>query len=227
MMNTRLQNRLTESEILKIFSDVVEVRLSFLLSPINLLTPDFYRPSPTCTTNLLPSSTATSKSRTSFSPLHKRTSSATLARRPSPSRGRRFRRAWRGCRRSNLRSTRRRRCSIGRRSWWMFGGGKGLTRRLVRCALSVSFPLPRVEQGLIHGTRHRTDIWALGVFLYKLCFYTTPFEEHGPLAILNAQYKVRLTSLSSLVSRSSSSHAVPAVSRLLEQYPLPHRFDAA
>ena len=26
MMNTRLQNRLTEGEILKIFSDVVEVR---------------------------------------------------------------------------------------------------------------------------------------------------------------------------------------------------------
>jgi serine/threonine protein kinase len=34
------------------------------------------------------------------------------------------------------------------------------------------------------------DIWALGVLLYKLCFYTTPFEEHGPLAILNCQYKM-------------------------------------
>ena len=34
------------------------------------------------------------------------------------------------------------------------------------------------------------DIWALGVFLYKLCFYTTPFEEQGPLAILNVQYKM-------------------------------------
>ena len=37
------------------------------------------------------------------------------------------------------------------------------------------------------------DIWALGVFLYKLCYYTTPFEEAGPLAIINAQYKVSLS----------------------------------
>jgi len=35
-----------------------------------------------------------------------------------------------------------------------------------------------------------TDVWALGVLLYKLCYYTTPFEEHGPLAILNVQYKI-------------------------------------
>jgi AP2-associated kinase len=33
-----------------------------------------------------------------------------------------------------------------------------------------------------------TDVWALGVLLYKLCYYTTPFEEHGPLAIVNAKY---------------------------------------
>ncbi len=32
------------------------------------------------------------------------------------------------------------------------------------------------------------DVWALGVLLYKLCYYTTPFEEHGPLAIVNAKY---------------------------------------
>lgn len=45
------------------------------------------------------------------------------------------------------------------------------------------------------GFDEKIDIWAPGVLLYKLCFYTTPFEEHGPLAILNAQYKVRLRSL--------------------------------
>ena len=34
----------------------------------------------------------------------------------------------------------------------------------------------------------KSDIWALGVFLYKLCYYTTPFEEQGTLAILNAKF---------------------------------------
>ncbi|KAK0520705.1 Ark- serine/threonine protein kinase [Tilletia horrida] len=35
------------------------------------------------------------------------------------------------------------------------------------------------------------DVWALGVLLYKLCYYTTPFEENGggPLAILNVRYR--------------------------------------
>ncbi|TKY88495.1 hypothetical protein EX895_002483 [Sporisorium graminicola] len=38
----------------------------------------------------------------------------------------------------------------------------------------------------------KADIWALGVLLYKLCYYTTPFEENGggPLAILNVQYRI-------------------------------------
>ncbi|KAI7780165.1 hypothetical protein LA080_016354 [Diaporthe eres] len=35
----------------------------------------------------------------------------------------------------------------------------------------------------------KSDIWALGVLLYKLCYYTTPFEEQGQLAILNASYR--------------------------------------
>ncbi|TQS37676.1 hypothetical protein Golomagni_01840 [Golovinomyces magnicellulatus] len=34
----------------------------------------------------------------------------------------------------------------------------------------------------------KSDIWALGVLLYKLCFYTTPFEAQGQLAILNASF---------------------------------------
>ncbi|ODQ83188.1 hypothetical protein BABINDRAFT_31227, partial [Babjeviella inositovora NRRL Y-12698] len=34
----------------------------------------------------------------------------------------------------------------------------------------------------------KSDIWALGVFLYKLCYYTTPFESVGEIAILHAAY---------------------------------------
>lgn len=34
----------------------------------------------------------------------------------------------------------------------------------------------------------KADIWALGVFLYKLCYYTTPFEREGQLAILHSRF---------------------------------------
>lgn len=36
----------------------------------------------------------------------------------------------------------------------------------------------------------KSDIWALGVFLYKLLFYTTPFEHTGQFAILHAKYDI-------------------------------------
>jgi AP2-associated kinase len=35
-----------------------------------------------------------------------------------------------------------------------------------------------------------SDVWALGVLLYKLCYYTTPFESHGVLAIQNVRYTI-------------------------------------
>ncbi|KAJ3097462.1 hypothetical protein HK100_005352 [Physocladia obscura] len=39
------------------------------------------------------------------------------------------------------------------------------------------------------GISEKVDVWALGVLLYKLCYYTTPFEEKGKLAILNGVYE--------------------------------------
>lgn len=35
----------------------------------------------------------------------------------------------------------------------------------------------------------KADIWALGVFLYKLCYYTTPFEKSGESAILTSKFQ--------------------------------------
>ncbi|KAL8709164.1 MAG: hypothetical protein Q9220_006044 [cf. Caloplaca sp. 1 TL-2023] len=35
----------------------------------------------------------------------------------------------------------------------------------------------------------KSDIWALGVLLFKLCYYKTPFEDQGQMAILNASFK--------------------------------------
>ncbi|OAV93740.1 hypothetical protein PTTG_05360 [Puccinia triticina 1-1 BBBD Race 1] len=40
------------------------------------------------------------------------------------------------------------------------------------------------------GVSEKADIWALGVSLYKLCYYTTPFEANGPVAIVNVQYQI-------------------------------------
>lgn len=40
-----------------------------------------------------------------------------------------------------------------------------------------------------HPIDEKCDIWALGVFLYKLCYYTTPFEKEGQLAILHARFE--------------------------------------
>ncbi|KAJ3324740.1 hypothetical protein HDV06_005998 [Boothiomyces sp. JEL0866] len=38
------------------------------------------------------------------------------------------------------------------------------------------------------GLSEKVDIWALGVLLYKVMYYTTPFEETGKMAILNGRY---------------------------------------
>ncbi|ESW96136.1 hypothetical protein KL918_000086 [Ogataea parapolymorpha] len=51
----------------------------------------------------------------------------------------------------------------------------------------------------------KSDIWALGIFLYKLCYYITPFETAGELAILHTAYRFPSTprystSLKSLIN---------------------------
>ncbi|KAI8930323.1 kinase-like domain-containing protein [Entophlyctis helioformis] len=38
------------------------------------------------------------------------------------------------------------------------------------------------------GLNEKVDTWALGILLYKLCYFTTPFEDGGKLAILNVRY---------------------------------------
>ncbi|KAJ1537217.1 hypothetical protein HK096_002186 [Nowakowskiella sp. JEL0078] len=38
------------------------------------------------------------------------------------------------------------------------------------------------------GMCDKVDTWALGILLYKLCYFITPFEESGKLAALNSRF---------------------------------------
>lgn len=70
----------------------------------------------------------------------------------------------------------------------------------------------------------KSDIWALGVLLYKMCFYTTPFEAQGSLAILNAdftfpttpQFSVRLRRLIKSML-SERLHDRPTIYQVLKE----------
>lgn len=72
----------------------------------------------------------------------------------------------------------------------------------------------------------KADIWAMGVFLYKLCYYITPFEENGggPVAILHAHYRFPPSppysqSLKSLIASmlTVKSSDRPTIDQLIER----------
>ncbi|PIA14333.1 kinase-like protein, partial [Coemansia reversa NRRL 1564] len=50
-----------------------------------------------------------------------------------------------------------------------------------------------IDLYLRRGITEKVDIWALGVLLYKLCYFKTPFDNASPLAILNAEYSTPST----------------------------------
>ncbi|CZR66236.1 related to serine/threonine kinase ARK1 [Phialocephala subalpina] len=143
-MNTRLQNRLTEPEILKIFSDVAEgVACMHYLKP-PLLHRDLK------VENVLITSTSHS-------------------------------------RRFKL-------CDFGSTAPPRPAATTAAECRLIEDDVQKHTTLQYRSPEMVDVYRklpidEKSDIWALGVLLYKLCYYTTPFEAQGQLAILNASFK--------------------------------------
>ncbi|CAK7270732.1 Ark- serine/threonine protein kinase [Sporothrix epigloea] len=152
-MNTRLQHRLTEPEILNIFSDVAEgVACMHYLKP-PLLHRDLK------VENVLISKGSTGKSGGS-------------------SNRRRFKL-----------------CDFGSAA-----PPKAAPVSVVECRLldedvqkhtTLQYRSPEmIDVYRRQPIDEKSDIWALGVLLYKLCYYTTPFEDQSSqLAILNASYR--------------------------------------
>lgn len=143
-MNTRLQNRLTEPEILKIFSDVAQgvASMHYLKPP--LLHRDLK------VENILISSSGSS-------------------------------------RRYKL-------CDFGSTASPRPAATTAAEGRLIEDDIQKNTTLQYRSPEMIdvyrkHPIDEKSDIWALGVLLYKLCYYTTPFEEQGQMAILNASFK--------------------------------------
>lgn len=143
-MNTRLQNRLTEPEILKIFSDVAEgVACMHYLKP-PLLHRDLK------VENVLITTSGSS-------------------------------------RRYKL-------CDFGSTAPPRPAATSAAEGRLIEEDVQRHTTLQYRSPEMIDVYRkqpidEKSDIWALGVLLYKLCYYTTPFEELGQTAILNASFK--------------------------------------
>ena len=143
-MNTRLQNRLTEPEVLKIFADVAQgVACMHYLKP-PLLHRDLK------VENILISSLGSSK-------LYKL-------------------------------------CDFGSAAPPRPAATSAHEGRLIEEDIQKHTTLQYRSPEMIdvyrrHPIDEKSDIWALGVLLYKLCYYKTPFEEQGQMAILNASFK--------------------------------------
>ncbi|KAL8863687.1 MAG: hypothetical protein Q9178_000370 [Gyalolechia marmorata] len=143
-MNTRLQNRLTESEVLKIFSDTaLGVACMHYLKP-PLLHRDLK------VENILITSSATS-------------------------------------RRYKL-------CDFGSAAPPRPAATSAAEGRLIEEDVQKHTTLQYRSPEMIDLYRkqpidEKSDVWALGVLLYKLCYYKTPFEDQGQMAILNATFK--------------------------------------
>jgi AP2-associated kinase len=143
-MNTRLRNRLTEPEILKIFSDVAEgvACMHYLRPP--LLHRDLK------VENVLISNSGS--------------------------------------------STTYKLCDFGSTAPPRPAASSAAEGRLIEDDIQRHTTLQYRSPEMIDVYRkqpidEKSDVWALGVFLYKLCYYTTPFEEVGQMAILNASFK--------------------------------------
>ena len=143
-MNTRLQHRLTEPEILKIFSDVAEgVACMHYLKP-PLLHRDLK------VENVLISTSGTSK----FYKI----------------------------------------CDFGSAANARPAAKSATEGRLIEDDIQRHTTLQYRSPEMIDVYRgqpidEKSDVWALGVLLYKLCYYTTPFEDQGQIAILNATFR--------------------------------------
>lgn len=146
-MNTRLQHRLTEPEILKIFSDVaLGVACMHYLKP-PLLHRDLK------VENVLITTSSTSSS------------------------GRTYKL-----------------CDFGSAAQPRPAAKNAAEGRLIEDDIQRHTTLQYRSPEMIDVYRRqpideKSDIWALGVLLYKLCYYTTPFEDVGQMAILNASFK--------------------------------------
>ncbi|KAF2860052.1 kinase-like protein [Piedraia hortae CBS 480.64] len=144
-MNTRLQHRLTEPEILKVFGDVAE----------GVATMHYLKP-PLLHRDLKVENVLISRSPGSDSPTYKL-------------------------------------CDLGSAAPPRLAATTAAEGRMIEEDVQKHTTMQYRSPEMVDVWRkqpidEKSDIWALGVLLYKLCYYTTPFENAGQMAILNATF---------------------------------------